>query len=189
MKRINHLEMNSASDVMDKIMGGANLKAGMKKSTLFKFWGKIAGKKFEKYSQIDTLTERGGVWVLGVACKNAQVTGELTMFKAQLLKKVNIYANPLGLEISDIHFSHKIWKGEFNEASTHGSGMKALDVNPYTPDLSGFNPEAVELDEAEIESVKQSVESNTFATKEQRERMFRAIILDLKTQKYINDKP
>lgn len=183
MKKINHLEMNSASEIMDKLLQGTNLRASFKKSTLFKFWPKIAGKKFENHSKVENLIERGGEWTLTVACKNAQVTSELTMYKAELLKKLNSYANPLGIEVQDINFSHKIWKNEHSLSA--GELNSVQEKNPYAHDLSGFDPEKIELDPEELETIKENVSQNTFATEDQRERMFQTIILDLKTQKYI----
>ena len=60
-------------------------------------------------------------------------------------------------------------------------------VHFLQPDLSNFDPSKIELDPLEVEAIKNSVDNNKFATPEQREKMFNAIILDLKTQKYVKD--
>ena len=179
-KEFFYTDFNSLGSVMNSVLQAPNLRQGMKKSTAFKFWGKVVGKKFEKYSKIESLNNDN---VLVVACANASVSSELTMFKNDILKKFNFYANPLGIEVLDIKFSHKIWKVE----KAGSQELSAEEKNPYKPDLSGFNPDDIVLDEEEIESIKNSVMNNKFASQEQRQKMFDAIILDLKTQKYINE--
>lgn len=178
-KEFFYTDFNSLGNVMNTVLNTPVLKNSMKKATLFKFWPKAAGKKFEKYSRIDSLTPQN---VLVVACANAAVSSELLMFKSDLLKKLNEYAIPLGLEIEDINFSHKIW----NKQSTQQIESEEPQ-NPHKPDLSGFNPDMVELDEQEIESIRASIDNNKFASEQQRKKMFDAIILDLKTQKYIKE--
>ena len=60
--------------------------------------------------------------------------------------------------------------------------------NPYKHDLSGFNPDEIELDEKETASIKASIDANKFASEQQRTKMYNAIIKDLKIQKYIKEK-
>lgn len=179
-KEILYTDFNSAACIIDNVMQNPKLKIGLKKATIFKFWSKVAGKKFEKYSKAQGLSENN---ILTVACANASVSSELTMFKSDILKKINLYSKPLGVEITDIIFSHKIWSDKIN--STNHEPLTEP-PNPYKPDLQGFNPDDINLAPEEIELIKKSVEKNTFADETQRERMFKAIILNLKTQKYLN---
>lgn len=172
-----YTDFASLGNVMSSVLQSSNLRQGVKKASLFKFWPKIAGKKFEKYSAPQAITPSN---VLVVACANAAVSAELTMFKQEILKKIKIYANPLGIKIEDINFSHKIWK---QPESTETAEYKEP-PNPYKRDLTNFDPDKIELDPKEVESIKKSVENNTFATPQQRKKMFDAIILDLKVQKY-----
>ena len=176
-KEILYSDFKSLGSVMSSVLQNPVLRQGLKKASLFKFWSKIAGKKFEKYSKPESITSSN---VLVVACANAAVSSELTMFKQDILKKVKTYANTLGLEIEDINFSHKIWKSQEKQ----GIEEYKEPENPYKKDLTGFNPEETELDPKEVEAIKKSVDNNTFATPEQRKKMFDAIILDLKIQKY-----
>lgn len=175
-KEINYCEMNSLGSVLDSFLQNSNIKEGLKKSTLFKFWTKAAGKKFENVSKAQGITRNN---VLVVACANSFVTSELTMFKRELLKKMKTYADPLGIVIEDINFSHKIWE----TPSFRDEKEEAAD--PNKPDLSGFDPDEIELDKDEVEAIKASVEKNTFASVEQRERMLETIIQDLKIQKFL----
>ena len=176
-KEFFYTDFNSLGSVMNEIVQNSNLKNGVKKATLFKFWNKVAGKKFEQYSKIESLNTDG---VLTVACANAAVSSELLMFKQDIIKKINIYAKPLGLEISDINFSHKLWKNEKRAEIFSQEASK----NPYKHDLSGFNPDEIELDEKETASIKASIDANKFASEKQRTKMYNAIIKDLKIQKY-----
>ena len=180
---IRYTNFDSLENVMYSVLNQNGLQSGLKKATFFKFWPKIAGKKFEKYSKIVSLNERN---ILTVACANSAVSSELLMYKADLLKKINAYANPLGLEVEDINFSHKLWKNPSEKSDA--SGPKEEVKNPYEHDMTGFRPEEIDLEPDEVERIKRSVESNTFATPAQREKMFNAIILDLKAQKFIAKK-
>ena len=101
------------------------------------------------------------------------------MFKRELLKKMKTYAEPLGILIEDINFSHKIWE----TPSFQDEQQETAD--PNKPDLSGFDPDEIELDKDEVDAIKASVEKNTFASVQQRERMLETIIRDLKIQKFL----
>lgn len=180
-KEILYSDFTSLGSVMSSVLQDSNLKQGVKKASVFKFWPKVVGKKFEKYSRPETINQSN---VLLVACANAAVSSELTMFKADILKKINVYSKPLGIEISDINFSHKIWKVSSQNVSQSYQEPK----NPYKRDLTGFNPDDVVLDANEVEAIRKSVENNKFASEEQRKKMFDAIILDLKIQKFDNDR-
>ena len=180
-KEFFYTDFNSLGSVMNEIVQNSNLKLGVKKATLFKFWNKVAGKKFEKYSKIESLNADG---LLVVSCANAAVSSELLLFKTDILKKINTFAIPLELEVKDIKFSHKMWK---NNSQIETSFTQA-DVNPHKLDLSDYNPNDIVLDEEEVKSIRLNIDSNTFATQQQRDRIFNAIINDLKIQKYIKEK-
>ena len=176
-KEIRYSDMNSVGNVLDSMIQTTGLKKGVKISTLFKFWTKVAGKKFESLSRAEALLAND---ILLVACANSYVTSELTMFKKDLLKKIQVYAEPLGIQIEDIRFSHKIWKNTNSSTDTYKEPP-----NPHVQDLTGFDPDEIELEESEISGIRENVEKNTFASPEQRERMFRTIVLDLKIQKFL----
>jgi len=179
-KEFFYTDFNSLGNIVNSVVQETNLRQGMKKATIFKFWQNVVGKKFEKHSRIEALTQQG---ILIVACSSAAVSSELTMFKTDILKKINTYSKPLDIPIVDINFSHKIWKNQQSEQTDIQEAP-----NPYKKDLSNFNPESINLDPNEINAIKNSVMNNKFATEEQREKMFNAIILDLKIQKYIEQK-
>lgn len=178
-KELLYSDFNSLGSVVDSVVQNSNLRQGMKRATIFKFWAQVVGKKFEKYSKIEALNLQN---ILIVACANAAVSSELTMFKPDILKKINVYSKPLGVEILDINFSHKIWKNERQESLA----VEATE-NPHKPDLSNFNPDEIVLDADDFNAVKASVMNNSFASEEQRTKMLDAIILNLKIQKYVEE--
>jgi len=178
-KEFFYTDFNSLGNLVNTVIQNSNLRQGVKKATVFKFWSKVVGKKFEKHSKIEAINQQN---VLIVACANSAVSSELTMFKSDIIKKFNTYANPLDINITDINFSHKIWRHSSQEQE-----KTTEEKNPYKKDLSGFNAEEITLDIHEVESVRNSVMNNKFATEQQRQKMFDAIILDLKIQKYVNE--
>lgn len=185
MKKILYSDMNSLGSIMDGVVNTPQLKKGLKKATLFKFWEKVVGKKFEKVSKIIGLDNLNGKNILTVACANAIVTSELMMFKQQLIKKMNTYSTPLDIEIEDILFSHKVWKADAPKDSFIGN-VKIQTENPYKENLEGYNPDEIEVDEKEINEIKANIEANSVLSAEQKERLFNSILNDIKVQKFLN---
>ena len=101
--------MNSLGSVMDSLLQNPVIRSGMKKSTLFKFWDKVVGKKFEGRTKISSLNNMGNKNILVVACENAVVTNELMMYKSKLLQKIkkktlNIQKKLLYIQMICINF-------------------------------------------------------------------------------------
>lgn len=177
MKKILYSGLESIGDVVNSFVKTSDIQNGIQKSMLFKFWGKIVGKKFAKVTRPVSINNRGE---LIVACANSMVTSELLLFKNDVMKKMEPYSKSLEIEISDIIFSHKIWREEKNDTYAE-EFAKHPSLEPY----KNFNPDEIELDESEVLVIRKSIEKNTFASKTQREKMFNAIINDLKYQKYL----
>ena len=184
MKKILYSNMDSLGSIMDGVVNTPQLKKGIKKATLFKFWGKVVGKKFENISEIASLDNINGKNVLTVACANSAVTSELIMFKSQLIKKMNTFSMPLGIEIHDMNFSHKIWKTEAPKESFIGN-VKIQTENPYKENLEGFNPDEIEVNKKEINEIKANIEANSVLSAEQKERLFNSIVKDIKIRKFL----
>lgn len=175
-KKILYTKFETAGDVLSSVINNSGLQAGIKKTMLAKFWGKVVGKKFEALSKPESLNSQG---VLTVACANSYVTSELLMFKLDILKKLAPYAKSLDVVVSDINFSHKIWAPERDLMEEYDYEEKKA---PKIPDI---DYDSIQLDPDEVESIKNCVQNNKFASPEQRERMFEAIVKDLKFQKAI----
>ena len=179
MKKILYSDFNDVGSVLDSVIKNSDLQYGIKKSVLTKFWPKVVGKKFENYSRPESLNRSG---ILSVACANATVTSELTMFKHDILKKLEPYSKSLDLKIVDIAFSHKIWTTGKTEERVEETG----ETEERSEDKKTFeeiNYDEIELDEAEIQTIQNCVNTNKFASEEQRKKMFEAIVRDLKHQK------
>ena len=183
MKKVLYSEMNSLGSLVDSFMQNSAISRGLKKATIFKFWGQVVGKKFEKASEAVELAEKSGKIILTAACANAAVTSELIMFKSDILKKINDYSKPLGIEIDDIVFSHKIWKNPKQYAKTDENIQLE---NPYKEDLTGFNPKEITLSEEEISQIKENIMNNKALSQNQQERLLNSIIYDLKVSKFKN---
>ena len=50
-KEILYSDFNSVENILGAVMKNPKLKQGLKNATIFKFWPRVAGKKFEKYSK------------------------------------------------------------------------------------------------------------------------------------------
>ena len=59
MKKILYTKFETAGDVLSSVLKNTDLQAGIKKTTLSKFWGKIVGKKFEELSKPVSLNNQG----------------------------------------------------------------------------------------------------------------------------------
>lgn len=162
--------------ILASVIKNSDLQQGIKKATLAKFWQKIVGKKFESMSKLHSINRNN---VLTVACANSFVTSELTMFKADILKKLEPYAKSLDIKIEDITFSHKIWVEEKDEVIDY--------VEKHAPVIPDINYDEIELDEEETANIRRCIDNNKFASEEQRERMYEAIVKDLKFQKFMSE--
>ena len=91
------------SSVFAQSLNDTKLQSVIKHSTIFSFWGEIAGKKFEKIS-IPYLI-KGSVFY--VSARSPVIIQELSLYKDILIKKINSYSMPLGIEIKKISFSYK----------------------------------------------------------------------------------
>ncbi len=172
---VRYSEMFSIASALEEFKKKHNFDAAIKKATFFKFWSKVVGKKFQEVSKPVSINSNG---VLQVACKNSLVTGELFMFKDDILKKMQPYTAPLKLEITDIVFSHKIWTEEQQEENL------VQEAQPEPQKISDEELDKIELDEETLEEVRLAVENSKFASDEQKKKMYCAIIKNLKEQKH-----
>ncbi len=184
MKKILYSGLENIGDIVNIIVKDKDLQTGISNSMLLKFWNKIVGKKFEKITRPVSINPDK---TLIVACANSMITSELLMFKNDILKKMLPYTKSLNLEISDIIFSHKIWKedksADANETVEFLNNSKTSNITAFHKD---FNPDNIVLSDEEISSIRACVDRNTFAKETQREKMFTAIINDLKYQKFLS---
>jgi len=179
--KINYLEMSDIRDIIDEFKQNQNFEGAIKQNTFFNFWGKIVGKKFANNSKCVKLNSDG---ILTVACKNSFISNELMMFKDEILRKSNIYANPLDIEIKDITFSHKIWQ----EQAQKEKEEPAEEAAPPPKKIPDEILDTIELAPEETEIIKNAIDDITFADADEKVKMYNAIIKNLKEQKFRNQK-
>ena len=108
-KKILYTNFTSTEDLIEKMMGQPEIQKAIKRNNLYKFWEKVAGKKFAEKSKPYSLIG-GGVMV--IACENAIVAQELMLKKTQLLIKFEPYLKSLKMNVKDLRFDPKKWVGE-----------------------------------------------------------------------------
>lgn len=140
----------------------------LKYSTVFSFWPQIVGSKFKDSSK--PLSIRS--FKMFVTCENSFVVQELSMYKKVLLEKIKIYADPLGIKVSDMVFDYKNWCPTVPEEPEDDFG------DFYTEDkLSEVN-----VDISEYEGVFYNIDSSPYLNDEQKEK-FKDRIIKLKRAK------
>ena len=151
-------DFTSIGEILNKNLDeNPRYKFALKCSTIFSFWGDIVGKKFEKLTKPDGIKASK----LKVLCKNAAVASELTMFKSQLLKKVQTYANPLEIQVNDILFSYKDWTNaveKFQEIE-----------DEYLPYINDEELNTQEVSEDDVKIIFESIEKLDFMPPETKE--------------------
>lgn len=156
-------------------------------SLLFSFWGNVVGKRFEKI----TIPYDFKGTTLYVSVMNSVVVQELSLYKADLLKKLEPYASGFNFTITNIRFDYKNWqsvKSSIDSIKNPSSGSKIFDIdspNYYTE--KDF--ETIGLDnreEEEFEMLKKSFEKNKFLSAKLREKMYSNAIIQYKAQKLRN---
>lgn len=105
-KKVLYTDFEDASSIIESMLSSKDLKKAVTRSNLYKFWDKIAGKKFSEKSKPYSMM-RGGVLI--IACANSSVAQELLLQKPQLLEKFQPYLKSLHLSVKDIKFDCKKW--------------------------------------------------------------------------------
>jgi hypothetical protein len=106
-KKILYTDFEDAGSIIEGMMSH-DFKKAVTRNNLYKFWEKIAGKKFSEKSRPYSMRPNG---LLIVACANSAVAQELLLQKNQLLEKFQPYLKSLHLKVKDIKFDCKKWDG------------------------------------------------------------------------------
>lgn len=109
MKKILYTDFVSAEEMIEELFENKDVKKAVKRSNLYKFWGKVAGAKYAAKSKPYSMLG-GGVMV--VACETPVVAQELMLKKTQLLIKLKPYLESLKMKVNDIRFDTKKWQAE-----------------------------------------------------------------------------
>lgn len=166
MRNINKTE--KISDILNTFTFGENNSKGkslsdtIKQSTIFSFWGDIAGAKFAKYSKPIKIKYSK----LYVSAKSPVIVQELNLLKAKILKKVNTYSNALNLKITDIVFDYKNYDDNINEE--YGED---IELDFYDDEIL----EGIELDKNYELEISKNINKINFLTKEQKQKLISKI--------------
>lgn len=137
---------------------GNKMGAIIKHSTIFSFWNNIVGAKFAKFTKPYAIKYNK----LYVSAKSPVIVQELNLYKTKILKNVNSYSMPLGIEITDIIFSYKNYCATTPDELSHQIEDKPIEIKKN-------QLESIELDKKTQEQIKTNVDKIKFLNKEQKE--------------------
>lgn len=172
--------LDSLRSILGKIVGDLGIDRGLKELTLKNLWPEIVGERFKDNSRVVSVINKGSYYSLLVSVSSSSISQELFLFKKDILRKLSSIAMPLGFNIKDIIFSAKYWHvAEIKEFSDKKEENVShfFYKNPTDTEL-----QKVKVSDEIIESVKKSIETQTFSSPELKDRMLHTIIKDIKTQ-------
>ncbi len=106
-KKVLYTDFEDTQSIIDKMLDSKELKKAITRNNLYKFWGKIVGKKFSDKSKPYSMVGGG---LLVIACANSAIAQELMLQKPQLLEKFKPYLKSLHLNVKDIKFDCQKWE-------------------------------------------------------------------------------
>ena len=109
MKKILYTKFKYIDEIISELSQEKEIKKAITRSTLCKFWNRVAGEKFAKISKPYSMM-RGNVMV--IACQTPTVAQELMLRKTQLLTKFKPYVESLKMKLTDLKFDPKKWQEE-----------------------------------------------------------------------------
>lgn len=145
-------------------MEGNKMGAVIKHSTIFSFWNNIVGAKFAKFTKPYAIKYNK----LYISAKSPVIVQELNLYKKRILKNVNSYSMPLGIEIIDIIFNYKNYVVSTPETIVQGIEDKPIEIKKA-------QLETIELDKKIQEQIKENVDKIKFLNEEQKEIFARKI--------------
>ena len=147
--------------------------------TFFSFWENIVGKRFVKISIPYNL--KGTTHLVSVV--NSVVVQEMSLYKADILKKMEPYAKGLNFTINDIRFDYKNWLSIKNEFNKESSKAFDIDAPEYYTDKD-FEKICIDNDEElELQKVRENLLKNESLPAETKERIYNNILKSIKAQK------
>ena len=130
----------------------------IKHSTIFSFWNNIVGAKFAKFTKPYSIKYNK----LYVTAKSPVIIQELNLYKVKILKNINSYSMPLGIEIKDVIFNYKNYTITTPKTLTNEVEDKPIEIKKT-------QLESVELDSKTKEQIKNNVDKLKFLNDKQKE--------------------
>lgn len=106
MKKILYTKFQYIDELIAQLGEEKEFKRAIRRSNLYKFWGKVVGEKFAKYSKPYSML-KGNIMV--IACKTPSVAQELLLRKTDFLTKLKPYVESLKMTVTDLKFDAKKW--------------------------------------------------------------------------------
>lgn len=128
----------------------------VKYSTIFSFWEDIAGKKYSKIT-IPYEIKNGKIYI---SAKSSVVAQELQLYKDKILKKINSYSMPLGIEIKEMVFNCK----NFSKITSLKT-EEYIEDKPVWYNISALNKQ----NEKEEDIILESIRKIKFLSEEQKD--------------------
>lgn len=153
-----------------EMMKGNKVGQIIKHSTIFSFWNSIVGAKFANLTKPYSIRYQK----LYVSAKSPVVVQELSLYKTKILRNINSYSMPLGIEIKDVIFSYKNFAADIPETL---SGVEDKPVEITKDELC-----EVVLDEEIQDNIRENVAKIKFLNDEQKERFSQKIAMTYKAK-------
>lgn len=106
MSKVLYTDFEAVEDVISSMMTNPALKKAITRTNMYNFWDNVLPEKFKSKSKPYSMLP-GGIMV--VACENAVVAQELTLYKIMIMQKFAPYMNSLKIKITDLKFDPKKW--------------------------------------------------------------------------------
>ena len=144
----------------------------IKHSTIFSFWNNIVGAKFANYTKPYSIKFNK----LYVSAKSPVIVQELSLYKAKIIRNINSYSMPLGIEIKDVVFSYK------NFAVSTPETLKGVEDKPIQ--LTKSQIDTSKIDKEVEEGIKKNIDKIKFLNEEQKENFSNKIITTYKAKNF-----
>ena len=108
-KKVLYTDFEGIDDVIADLLENKDIKKGITRYNLYKFWDKVVGQKFGAKSKPYGMTY-GGVMI--VSCENSIVGQELSLRKQMIIEKMKPYMRSLRITLMDIKFDPKKWENK-----------------------------------------------------------------------------
>jgi len=161
-------------DILSEVAKQSGLDAGISQIALFNLWTEAVGSRFKKTTKAIKIHNK----VLTVATKSPSVTQELTMFRADVLKKLSVITQNLNIEIKEIIFNHKIW----DEMNKQANKKEEFEYRRYLPAPSNVDLLKIELPQSIKEEIENSFKNTQNMSEEVKQKIVKTITDDIKRQ-------
>lgn len=162
------------SDVLMNVAKQSGLDAGISQTVLFNLWSETVGNRFKKTTKAVKIHNK----ILTVATKSPSVTQELSMFKMDILKKLDVLTQNLDIKIKEIIFNHKIW----DEINKNNEEIKEFSYRKYLPAPSDADLAKIELPQKMKEEIENSFVNTQNLPEEVKQKIIKTVSNDIKCQ-------